>query len=104
MPTELPPPEIFKAYDIRGIVERTLTTAGAELIGHAIGSEARDRGVSEIVTARDGRLSGPALQAALNAGLAAAGCRVIDIGMAPTPVLYFAAHQLDKPSGVMVIE
>ncbi|MCG6871394.1 MAG: phosphomannomutase/phosphoglucomutase [Gammaproteobacteria bacterium] len=101
-PSELPPPEIFKAYDIRGIVDRSLTIAGAELIGRAVGSEARDRGVSEIVTARDGRLSGPALQAALNSGLVASGCRVVDIGMAPTPVLYFAAYQMQKPSGVMV--
>jgi phosphomannomutase/phosphoglucomutase len=97
-----PPAEIFKAYDIRGIVGRTLTTHGVEQIGQAIGSEARARGVTRVVVARDGRLSGPELLAALARGLLAAGCDVADLGMVPTPVLYFAAHHLGTLSGVMV--
>ncbi len=96
------PPEIFKAYDIRGIVGTTLTAASAELIGRAIGSEARARQQSRVVVGRDGRLSGPALARALARGLAAAGCEVIDIGMVPTPVVYFATHELGTHTGVAV--
>jgi len=88
------PPEIFKAYDIRGIVGQTLTPAIVERIGQAIGSEAQARQHPRVVVGRDGRLSGPDLVAALARGLAAAGCDVIDIGMVPTPVLYFATHHL----------
>jgi len=98
----LPPSAIFKAYDIRGIVGTTLTTAGTEAIGHAIGSEAIDRGVSSVVIGRDGRLSGPDLSAALARGLQASGVNVIDVGMVATPMLYFAAHALESFSGVMV--
>ncbi|NOZ09896.1 MAG: phosphomannomutase/phosphoglucomutase [Gammaproteobacteria bacterium] len=95
-------PEIFKAYDIRGIVDKTLTVDAVRLIGQAIGSEALDRGHNEIVIARDGRLSGPALAAALAEGLMTAGCDVINVGMVPTPLLYFATHHLGTQSGVMV--
>lgn len=100
--TKLPPPGIFKAYDIRGIVGDTLTEAGVEQIGRAIGSEARARGRSSVVIGRDGRLSGPALAAALARGLQAAGIDVIDVGQVATPMLYFAAHELGTLSGVMV--
>ena len=93
---------IFRAYDIRGIVGKTLTAPVAMLIGQAIGSMARARGLSQICVARDGRLSGPMLADAMIAGLRASGCDVIDIGMAPTPVLYFATYQLNTGSGVMV--
>ena len=96
------PPEIFKAYDIRGIVGGTLTPAIVEAIGRAIGSEARDRGRSTVVIGRDGRHSGPELSAALAAGLQASGVDVIDVGQVATPMLYFAAHQLETLSGVMV--
>lgn len=97
------PATIFRAYDIRGIVDDTLNEASVELIGQAIGSEAQDRGESRIVVARDGRLSGPRLLPALIRGLIASGCDVIDIGMVPTPVLYFATHTLDgTTSGVML--
>lgn len=98
----VPAPEIFKAYDIRGIVGKTLTSAGVERIGHAIGSEARDRGQQSVVVGRDGRLSGPELVAALARGLNAAGCDVIDIGCVPTPVVYFATFHLNTGSGVAV--
>jgi phosphomannomutase/phosphoglucomutase len=96
------PAEIFKAYDIRGIVGKSLTPAIVEQIGRAIGSEAKDRGVQTIIIARDGRLSGPELLAALAAGINATGLDVIDIGRVPTPVLYFATHHLGTHSGVMV--
>ncbi|MEA2118614.1 phosphomannomutase/phosphoglucomutase [Halovibrio sp. HP20-50] len=97
------PASIFRAYDIRGIVDDTLTEASVEMIGRAVGSEAVAQGQSRVVAARDGRLSGARLQAALMRGLNAAGCDVIDIGMVPTPVLYFATHILpDTQSGVMV--
>lgn len=93
---------IFRAYDIRGIVGKTLTPAATMLIGQAIGTAARQRGLSQICVARDGRHSGPQLAQALIGGLRAAGCDVIDIGMVPTPVLYFSAFYLNTGSGVMV--
>ncbi len=96
------PPEIFKAYDIRGIVGKTLTPAIVERIGHAIGSEARARGVKTLAVGRDGRLSGPELAAALSRGMNRAGCDVVDIGRVPTPVLYFATHHLGMHSGVSI--
>ena len=96
------PAEIFKAYDIRGIVGRTLTPEIVTAIGQAIGSEARARAQTSVAIGRDGRLSGPELSAALATGLRAAGIDVIDIGMAATPMGYFAAHELGCNSVVMV--
>ena len=96
------PRDIFKAYDIRGIVGRTLTPAIVETIGRAIGSELLERGRRDIVTGRDGRLSGPELSAALARGLRAAGVNVIDVGQVATPMLYFAAHHFETQSGVML--
>lgn len=93
---------IFRAYDIRGVVGDTLTRDTALLIGQAVGSEIRERGLGEVVVARDGRLSGPELVEALTEGLRLAGCDVIDIGAAPTPLLYFATYHLNTGSGVMV--
>jgi len=86
---------IFRAYDIRGIVGDTLTENIVTQIGQAIGSEVAVRQQSEIVVGRDGRLSGPILQTALMAGLKKTGCQVIDIGVVPSPVLYFATHYLN---------
>ena len=93
---------IFRAYDIRGVLGKTLTAGVARQIGRAIGSEAQQRGLKEVVVGRDGRLSGPELSAALIEGLRGAGCNVIDIGAVPTPVLYFATYHLNAGSGVMV--
>lgn len=95
-------PEIFKAYDIRGIVDKSLTVDAVRTIGQAIGSEARDRGVGTIAVGRDGRLSGPALAGALAEGINAAGVDVVDIGCVPTPVTYFAAFELGTESCVSV--
>ncbi|MDO8437728.1 MAG: phosphomannomutase/phosphoglucomutase [Nitrosomonadaceae bacterium] len=96
------PNEIFKAYDIRGVVGKTLTAAIVEAIGHAIGSEARARGLAAVAIGRDGRLSGPELAQALARGLQKSGVNVVDVGMVATPMLYFAAHELCNYSGVMV--
>ncbi len=96
------PPEIFKAYDIRGIVDRTLTEPGVEAIGRGLGTLARGKGVKQFVIGRDGRLSGPRLAQALARGLNAAGIDVIDIGVVATPMVYFATHHFETGSGVMV--
>ncbi|MHB8622582.1 MAG: phosphomannomutase/phosphoglucomutase [Sulfuricaulis sp.] len=96
------PPEIFKAYDIRGIIDKTLTAEIVERIGQALGSEARTRGHKRFVIGRDGRLSGPGLVAALARGISNSGCDVVDIGMVPTPVVYFAIQHLGAGSGVAV--
>jgi phosphomannomutase/phosphoglucomutase len=93
---------IFRAYDIRGVVDQTLTVPAVRLIGLAIGSEALQRGRNTVVVGRDGRLSGPALSQALIEGIIETGCNVKDIGCVPTPVLYFATHYLDTQTGVVV--
>ncbi len=93
---------IFRAYDIRGIVEETLTSEIVFQIGQAFGSEARAMGQPQVVMGRDGRLSGPKLRIALSNGLQAAGCEVIDIGQVPSPVLYFATHHFNTGTGIMI--
>lgn len=95
-------PTIFRAYDIRGIVETELTSDAVYTIGLALGSEARDRGETTLIIGRDGRLSGPKLIKALTQGLLNSGCDVIDVGRVPTPVLYFATHTLSVRSGVIL--
>ena len=94
--------EIFKAYDIRGVVATSLTADVVELIGKALGSQMLDQGVNTSVTGRDGRLTGPELVEALNRGILSTGCNVIDIGQAPTPALYFATTELTGGTGVQV--
>jgi phosphomannomutase/phosphoglucomutase len=96
------PAEIFKAYDIRGIVGATLTPEIMARIGRAVGSEALARGQTEIALGRDGRLSGPPLAAALVRGIRSAGIGVIDLGRVTTPMAYFAAHHLGTGSAVML--
>ena len=92
---------IFKAYDIRGIVPSTVTEPVAEGLGKAFGSVARAEGQMTVAVGRDGRLSGPALSAALVRGLLWSGVDVIDVGMVTTPMLYFAANTLCQ-SGIQV--
>ena len=95
-------PEIFRAYDIRGIVDDTLTADAVYQIGVAIGSEAQDKGEQSVLVARDGRLSSESLSNQLTRGLQDSGCDAIDLGALPTPALYFATQQLNTSSGVMV--
>ena len=95
-------PEIFKAYDVRGIVDKSLTESAAERIGRALGTLGARRDVKKFVVGRDGRLSGPRLAAALTRGLNAAGMDVVDIGVVATPMVYFATYHFDTGSGVMV--
>lgn len=95
-------PEIFKAYDIRGIVGKSLTPEVVELIGKALGTEALKRGGREMVVGRDGRLSGPSLCGALARGIQSTGIDVIDVGVVATPMVYFAAIELGARSGIMV--
>lgn len=94
---------IFREYDIRGVVERDLTPAVVRDIGQAVGSLAAERGESQVIVARDGRLSSPQLCAALKTGICAAGLDVLDLGVAATPLLYYATHTLGSShAGVMV--
>jgi phosphomannomutase/phosphoglucomutase len=96
------PAEIFKAYDIRGIVGKSLTADVVRRIGHALGSLALEQDQSAIAVGRDGRLSGPELASALIDGICSAGCDAIDVGCVPTPVTYFAAYELGCNSCVSV--
>lgn len=95
-------PEIFKAYDIRGIVDETLTEGACELIGRALATTGARKGMRRFVIGRDGRLSGPRLSAALARGLNAGGADVVDIGVCATPMVYFATHHFQTGTGVMV--
>jgi phosphomannomutase / phosphoglucomutase len=93
---------IFKAYDIRGVVKTALTPEAVRQIGTALGSEAVEGRIAAICVGRDGRLSGPLLRDALVAGIVSTGTDVIDVGMVPTPVLYFSTVHLDTGSGVEI--
>ena len=95
-------PDIFRAYDIRGVVSDVLGPDAVREIGRAFASESLARGHDTVVIGRDGRTSGPDLADALAEGLRAAGADVIDIGMVPTPVLYFATHHLETGTGIMI--
>jgi phosphomannomutase/phosphoglucomutase len=95
-------PSIFKAYDIRGIIDKTLDADVAHSIGLAFGSAALAKGEQTVVIGRDGRLSGPSLITALAQGLQSAGVNVIDLGVVATPMVYFGTHVLGAASGIMV--
>jgi phosphomannomutase / phosphoglucomutase len=94
--------DIFRAYDIRGIVDKALTDEAAYLIGLAYGSEVRDQGSNVVVHGRDGRLTSTRLSKKLVEGLLATGCDVIDVGEVPSPVLYYGTHVLSGESGIML--
>ncbi|MGE6384156.1 phosphomannomutase/phosphoglucomutase [Pseudomonas sp. NPDC078416] len=96
------PDTIFRAYDIRGIVGDTLSAETAYWIGRAVGAESLAQGEPHVSVGRDGRLSGPELVADLIKGLHDSGCHVSDIGMVPTPALYYATHVLAGKTGVML--
>ncbi|MBV0934638.1 phosphomannomutase/phosphoglucomutase [Marinobacterium weihaiense] len=94
--------EIFRAYDIRGIVGQSLTDATVYHIGRAFAAEAMARNIREVVVGADGRLSGPQLKSILIQGLTDSGCQVLDAGYIATPTLYFAAHQRTDQTGIMI--
>ena len=106
LPEDVPeqvPDEVFRRHDVRGRYGDTLTLEGARLIGRALSAQARADGALRVMLGRDGRLSSPALAEAVTEGLRAGGCDVIDLGLVPTPVLYFATHHYpDSNAGVMV--
>jgi phosphomannomutase / phosphoglucomutase len=93
---------IFRAYDIRGIVGQTLTKEVVHDIGRAVGSEAKELGIRTVVIGRDGRISSPTLAEALSQGIVSTGCNVLDVGMVPTPVLYFVTQHTEGRTGVMI--
>ncbi len=95
-------PSIFRAYDVRGVVGKTLNKDVARALGQSIGMLMNEKGLREIVVGRDGRLSGPELAGALADGLRASGIDVIDVGAVPTPVIYYAAYHFDTGCGVAV--
>ena len=96
------PDSIFRAYDIRGVVPETLTAETAYWIGRAIGAESLAQDEPHVSVGRDGRLSGPELVERLIQGVADSGCHVSDVGLVPTPALYYAASVLAGKSGVML--
>lgn len=96
------PDAVFKAYDIRGTVPEQLNPDFARLLGLALAASAREQGVGALVVGYDGRHSSPALSAALQDGINAGGIATVDLGMVPTPVVYFAANVLRTGSGVAI--
>jgi len=100
-PVELTP-GIFRAYDIRGVIDKTLDSGIARSVGQAIGTLAQERNAAPVMVARDGRLSGPYLMQGMIEGILSTGCDVIDIGAVPTGVLYYAAFEMGAGSGVMI--
>lgn len=97
-----PPGIVFRAYDIRGITGRDLTSDNMELLGRAMGSQALDAGHDTLLFGADGRLSSPELSASLLRGVLATGCNIVNLGIIPTPLLYFAAHTSPWDSGLML--
>ncbi|CAK9074810.1 Phosphomannomutase/phosphoglucomutase (PMM / PGM), partial [Durusdinium trenchii] len=96
------PEQVFREYDIRGVAGQDLSASLVKQVGMAIGTESGAAGVNTVVVARDGRASSPELAEALMQGLQQSGRDVIDLGMVPTPILYYATKVLDATSGVMV--
>ena len=96
------PSHVFKAYDIRGEVPEDLNPDFAMLLGRSLAARAKAASVQSIVIGFDGRLSSPALAQALSAGIREGGIHAIELGMVPTPLVYFAAHHLGTGSGVAI--
>lgn len=100
---KLIPDEIFRAYDIRGFADPYLSPEFVNLLGQALGSEAIDQGEDTMIVGRDCRSHSPEICQQLIAGITSTGCHVVDLGIVPTPMLYFACHILSSSnSGVIV--
>jgi phosphomannomutase/phosphoglucomutase len=95
-------PEIFREYDIRGIVDKDLNPGTVEFLGKGIGTYFRQKGKTEVVLGKDCRLSSQPYSEALIKGLHSTGCQVIDLGIIPTPLLYFTIYYKKKEAGVMI--
>jgi len=95
-------PEIFREYDIRGIVGKDLTPETVEILGRGIGTYVRRHGKKSVALGRDCRLSSPEFAAALTRGLLSTGCDILDLGTIPTPLLYFCVYTQDQEAGVMI--
>jgi len=95
-------PQIYREYDIRGVVDKDLTPAIVKRLGQGFGTSMIQHGQGNLVVGRDGRLSSKSFADALTGGLLSTGCHVTDIGLCPTPVYYFSIFHLDKEGGMMV--
>jgi phosphomannomutase/phosphoglucomutase len=95
-------PQIFREYDVRGVVDKDLTPSVVRTLGLGFGTHMASSGHKELVVGRDGRLSSKAFSEAVIEGLTSTGCNVVDIGLCPTPVYYFSIFHLEKDGGVMV--
>jgi len=95
-------PQIYREYDIRGVVDKDLTPEIVRTLGQGFGTHMANLGRKELVVGRDGRLSSPAFEEALIEGLISTGCNIIDIGLCPTPVYYFSIFHLNKEGGMVV--
>jgi len=95
-------PDIFRQYDIRGVADRDLTPEVAELLGRAFGAYLREHGGTEVIVGRDNRISSVRLRDNLVQGLAAAGCRVVDVGQVVTPMVYFARVHTGIDGALMI--
>lgn len=95
-------PTALREYDIRGVVGRTLSEADARAVGRGLGSRVREAGGRRVAVGRDGRLSSPALGAAVIEGVVASGCEAISIGLGPTPMMYYAVRSLGLDGGIQV--
>ncbi|HUL31680.1 MAG TPA: phosphomannomutase, partial [Thermodesulfobacteriota bacterium] len=95
-------PQIYREYDIRGVVDRDLTPAIVKRLGQGFGTSMVQRNKLNLVVGRDGRLSSKSFAEALIEGLLSTGCHVTDIGLCPTPAYYFSIFHLDKDGGMMI--
>ncbi len=95
-------PQIYREYDIRGVVDKDLTPEVVRRLGQGFGTHMAQLGRKDLVVGRDGRLSSPSYREALIGGLISTGCNIFDIGLCPTPVYYFSIFHLNKDGGMMV--
>lgn len=95
-------PTALREYDIRGVVGRTLSEADARAVGRGLGSRVREAGGRRVAVGRDGRLSSPALGAAVIEGVVASGCEAVSIGLGPTPMMYYAVRSMGLDGGIQV--